>query len=175
MEKSVFRFSTKNRLLTNTVSHTKTEDMRLVVQRVSSASVTINGKTAGETGPGLLVLAAVHHSDSKAEVEWAADKMMKLRIFPDEDGRMNRSVQDAGGDILIVSQFTLYGDVRKGTRPSFIESARPELAEELYDHFVAYTKKEFGGKVETGEFAAMMQVSLVNDGPVTLIIDRNKP
>lgn len=174
MEKSGFRFSTKNRLLTHILSNTKIEVMRLVVQRVSSASVTIEGKIAGQIGPGLLVLAAVHQSDSEAEAEWAADKMMRLRIFPDDQGKMNRSVQDTGGRILIVSQFTLYGDVRKGTRPSFIASAQPDKAEALYDYFVSYTRANFAGKVETGEFAAMMQVELVNDGPVTIIIDREK-
>lgn len=148
--------------------------MRLVVQRVSSASVTIEGKISGQIGPGLLVLAAVHQADSRAEAEWAADKMVRLRIFTDDQGKMNRSVQDTEGSILIVSQFTLYGDVRKGTRPSFIASAQPEKAEELYDYFVNYTRSKFSGIVETGEFAAMMQVSLVNDGPVTIIIDREK-
>lgn len=146
--------------------------MRLVVQRVSSASVTIDGKISGKIGPGLLVFAAVHHTDTEAEIEWAVSKMVRLRIFQDDQGKMNKSVYDTKGSILIVSQFTLYGDVRKGTRPSFIESAPPDKAERLYDYFVSYTRSVFLGTVETGEFAAMMQVELVNDGPVTIIIDR---
>ncbi|MCH8558137.1 MAG: D-tyrosyl-tRNA(Tyr) deacylase [Balneolia bacterium] len=146
--------------------------MRLVVQRVSSASVAIDGKTNGSIDKGLVVLAAVHRDDDIATVKWAADKMMKLRIFEDEDGKMNRSVTDVGGGLLLISQFTLYGDARKGTRPSFIESAPPEKAEQLYDEFVSYTKAKFSGSVETGVFAAMMDVSLVNDGPVTIIIEK---
>lgn len=146
--------------------------MRLVVQRVSSASVTIDGEINGAISKGLVVLAAVHRDDDITTIKWAADKVMKLRIFEDEDGKMNRSVADVGGGLLIISQFTLYGDARKGTRPSFIESAPPEKAEQLYDEFVAYTKSKFGGPVETGIFAAMMDVALVNDGPVTIIIDK---
>ncbi len=150
--------------------------MRLVVQRVSSATVKINGEISGRIGPGLLVLAAVHQHDDMKTLKWAADKMMKLRIFEDEDGKMNRSVTDTGGGILIVSQFTLYGDVRKGTRPSFIESAPPDKAETLYDAFVDYTRSTFKGPVGTGRFAAMMEVELVNDGPVTIIIEKeNSP
>lgn len=146
--------------------------MRLVVQRVSSASVAIDGKTNGSIDKGLVVLAAVHRDDDIATIRWAADKMMKLRIFEDEDGKMNRSVADVGGGLLLISQFTLYSDARKGTRPSFIESAPPEKAKQLYDEFVSYTKTKFEGPVETGVFAAMMQVSLVNDGPVTIIIEK---
>lgn len=146
--------------------------MRLVVQRVSSASVAIDGKTNGSIDKGLVVLAAVHRDDDIATIRWAADKMMKLRIFEDEYGKMNRSVADVGGGLLLISQFTLYGDARKGTRPSFIESAPPEKAKQLYDEFVSYTKTKFAGSVETGVFAAMMQVSLVNDGPVTIIIEK---
>ncbi len=146
--------------------------MRLVVQRVSEASVTIDGEISGEIGNGLLVLAAVHTHDDQKLLRWAADKVMKLRIFEDENGKMNRSVTDTGGEILIVSQFTLYGDVRKGTRPSFINSAPPDKAEQLYDRFVEYMENNFSGKVATGKFAAMMQVKLINDGPVTIIIER---
>jgi len=146
--------------------------MRLVVQRVSEASVSIDGKLHGAINRGLLVLAGIHKDDDAAKLKWASEKMMKLRIFEDEEGKMNRSVADIGGGLLLISQFTLYGDVRKGTRPSFIESARPEQAEQLYDEFVAHTRQQFAGPVETGLFAAMMQVSLVNDGPVTIIIDK---
>lgn len=146
--------------------------MRAVVQRVSEASVTVDGKITGEIQQGLLVLLAVHKDDSIEQMKWMADKIARLRIFHDDGQKMNRSVQDVNGGILVVSQFTLYGDVKKGTRPSFIESAGPERAEKLYEDFVNYLKSTTNLKIETGEFAAMMDVRLLNDGPVTIILER---
>lgn len=150
--------------------------MRIVVQRTSSASVTVNGQVMGRIGRGLLALVGITHNDSPAEVEWMADKLLSLRIFSDDDGKMNRSVTDIGGGILVVSQFTLYGDLRKGTRPSFIDAARPEHAEPLYDMLVTRLRergKDDGVKIGTGIFGAMMDVALVNDGPVTIILERD--
>ena len=144
--------------------------MRIVVQRVASASVTVGGETVGEIGRGLLLLVGVTHDDTEADAKWMADKIAGLRIFEDEAGKMNRSVLDVGGGVLSVSQFTLYGDCRKGRRPNFMEAARPEQAEPLYETLNRYLR-EHGLHVETGRFGAMMQVSLVNDGPVTLILD----
>ncbi len=146
--------------------------MRAVVQRVSSASVVVDGRVAGQIGPGLLVL-GVGASDAPADAEYVAEKIAGLRIFEDADGRMNRSVKDAGGAVLAVSQFTLYGDVRRGRRPSFDEAARPERARELYEAFVAQIRKR-GLRCETGEFQAKMAVSLVNEGPVTILVDSRK-
>lgn len=146
--------------------------MRAVIQRVSEASVTVDGRTTGAIGPGLLALVAVHEHDEESQMKWVADKTVKLRIFPDEQGKMNRSVLDIGGGLLLVSQFTLYGDVSKGTRPSFIESAGPEKAEAMYNRMVEYVRQTYGMDVQSGEFAAMMDVQLVNDGPVTLIIEK---
>jgi len=146
--------------------------MRAVIQRVSEASVTVDGKISGEIEQGLLVLLAIHKDDTDQQLQWIADKITKLRIFQDDEGKMNRSVQDVKGGILVVSQFTLYGDVRKGTRPSFIESAPPEKAENMYDDFVRYLKETSGVKIETGIFAAMMDVKLTNDGPVTIILEK---
>lgn len=146
--------------------------MRAVVQRVSEASVTVDGEITGKIGKGLLVLAAVHTDDSWDQVQWVADKIARLRIFEDDDGKMNRSVEDVNGEVLIVSQFTLYGDVRKGTRPSFITSARPEKAEPMYEKMVEYLRESYPMNVETGKFAAMMDVALVNDGPVTIIVEK---
>ncbi len=144
--------------------------MRAVVQRVSSASVSVSGQFVGEIGPGLLVLLAVAPTDGEAETLWLAKKVSKLRIFSDEDGRMNRSVVDIEASVLVVSQFTLYGSCRKGNRPSFVASAAPELAEPAYEAF-AYALENYGLNVQRGRFGAMMEVALVNDGPVTLIID----
>jgi D-aminoacyl-tRNA deacylase len=146
--------------------------MVALVQRVSSARVTVDGEVTGEIGLGLLVLLGVHHSDSEQEGEWLAKKVANLRIFGDEEGKMNRSVLEIGGDALVVSQFTLYGDARKGNRPSFVESAPPEQAERLYEDFVARLGRHLGRAVETGVFAAMMDVELVNSGPVTLWLER---
>jgi D-aminoacyl-tRNA deacylase len=146
--------------------------MRAVVQRVESASVSAGGKITGRIGRGLLVLAAVHRDDGEAQLNWVTDKILKLRIFNDEDGKMNRSVTDVNGGILVISQFTLYGDARKGTRPSYIESAPPEIAEKMYNDLVSRLRKISDLQVEEGIFGAMMKVSLVNDGPVTIILDR---
>lgn len=145
--------------------------MRAVVQRVASARVTVEGRVIGEVGPGLLVLLGIHREDAPADVEWLCSRIPKLRLFDDDAGHMNRSVLDVAGGILVVSQFTLYGSTRKGTRPSWNEAARPEQAIPLYESACARLSAELGRPVATGQFGAMMQVSLVNDGPVTLVID----
>lgn len=145
--------------------------MRVVLQRVERAAVRINGRTAGEIERGLLVLAGFAPGDTEAELRWMADKLRGLRIFPDDEGRMNRDLAAAGGALLVVSQFTLYGDASKGRRPSFIGAAPPAEAEALYDRFLALCVED-GTRVESGEFGAMMDVELVNSGPVTLVIDR---
>ncbi len=148
--------------------------MRAVVQRVSRASVAVSGEVIGRCGPGLLVLLAVAPGDGEAQARWLAAKLSGLRIFPDDAGRMNRSVLDIGGGVLVVSQFTLYGDCRRGRRPSFVRSAGPELAEPLYERFCELLA-EAGLPVERGRFGAHMAVSSVNDGPVTLIVDTPSP
>jgi D-tyrosyl-tRNA(Tyr) deacylase len=145
--------------------------MRIVLQRVSRARVTVEGRVTGEIGRGLLLLAGFTDGDSEDALAWMADKVVGLRIFPDDEGKMNRSVQEVGGGLLVVSQFTLYGDARKGRRPSFGDAARPEIAIPLYERFVALLRAT-GLAVSTGEFGAMMDVELVNDGPVTLILER---
>ncbi len=146
--------------------------MRVVLQRVSEAHVTIEGKVVGEIGLGQFLLVGFKQSDTTDQVEWMADKVVGLRIFQDDAGKMNRTLADVDGSILVVSQFTLYGDVRKGRRPSFIDAATPETAIRLYERFVELLEARHPGKVATGEFGAMMDVSLTNDGPVTLVIDR---
>ncbi len=146
--------------------------MRAVVQRVSEASVTVDGNITGTIGKGLLVLLAVHRDDTDEQLRWMAEKLRKLRIFEDDEGKMNRSVEDVDGGMLIVSQFTLYGALKKGTRPSFTASAGPEKAEQMYDRMVALLEEALPGKIQTGIFAAKMDVSLVNDGPVTIIVER---
>jgi D-aminoacyl-tRNA deacylase len=149
--------------------------MRVVLQRVSSARVTVDGRVTGEIGRGLLLLQGVAPADTATDGEWLAQKITRLRIFPDEAGLMNRSVTDIVGGILLVSQFTLLASMRKGTRPSFNDAAPPDLARSLYDLFQSQLAAALGAPVATGEFGAMMQVSLVNDGPVTLILDsRNR-
>ena len=147
--------------------------MRAVVQRVSRASVKVEGETVGEIGAGLLVLLGVAQGDSEADAGYLADKIAGLRIFEDTEGKMNRSVVEAGGALLAVSQFTLFGDVRRGKRPSFDAAARPEHANALYESFVAKLRAA-GLRVETGKFQAMMQVALVNEGPVTILLDSRK-
>jgi D-tyrosyl-tRNA(Tyr) deacylase len=147
--------------------------MRAVVQRVSSASVMVEGRVVGEIGRGLLVLLGVAASDTTADADYLAEKIAGLRIFEDGDGRMNLNVTDTGGAVLAVSQFTLYGDVRRGKRPSFDGAARPERARELYEHFVAQVQQR-GLRCETGQFQAMMSVALVNEGPVTILLDSSK-
>ena len=144
--------------------------MRAVVQRVKQANVEVDGVVVGEIGPGLLVLLGVAKTDTTAGADFLADKITNLRIFSDEAGKMNRSLLDTGGALLAVSQFTLYGDCRKGRRPSFDHAAPAEQARALYEHFVAVARRT-GVRVETGVFQADMQVSLVNDGPVTLIVE----
>jgi D-tyrosyl-tRNA(Tyr) deacylase len=145
--------------------------MRAVLQRVSQASVTISGSLKASIGVGLLVLLAVESGDTNEDIEWLSGKIARMRVFSDEQGLMNRSVQDIGGEILAVSQFTLFASTRKGNRPSWSRAAPPEQAIPLYEAFVRALSTELGKPVQTGEFAADMQVALVNDGPVTIIID----
>jgi D-tyrosyl-tRNA(Tyr) deacylase len=147
--------------------------MRAVVQRVSRAKVTVDGNVTGEISAGLLVLVGVSHNDTTASADYLADKVLGLRIFHDDAGKMNRSVVDIGGAVLAVSQFTLFGDVRRGKRPSFDDAARPEHAKELYDYFVERVRTA-GTRCETGVFQATMDVELVNSGPVTILIDSEK-
>ena len=146
--------------------------MRALVQRVREASVHVDRQPVGEIGPGLLVLLGVREGDTQREADWIADKIAALRVFPDEDGRMNRSVRDASGEVLVVSQFTLYGSLKKGTRPSFSQAAAPDHAEALYEHIVSRLAETLGREVPTGRFGAYMDVRLVNDGPVTLMLER---
>ena len=145
--------------------------MRALIQRVKEAQVTVEGNIVGEIGEGLLVFLGVHLKDTEDKVPWLVEKVTHLRIFEDEAGKMNRSVKDIGGEILVVSQFTLYGNCSTGRRPSFIETMSPDRAKELYHIFVEQVKKVLG-KVETGEFGALMDVSLVNHGPATFLLER---
>jgi D-aminoacyl-tRNA deacylase len=145
--------------------------MRAVIQRVSRASVTISGKIKSEIGAGLLILTGIEESDNESDVEWLCNKIVQLRIFNDSAGIMNLSVQNTGGDVLIVSQFTLHAKTRKGNRPSYIRAANPDIAIPLYNMFTERLSQLLGKEAGTGEFGAMMQVELVNDGPVTIIID----
>lgn len=146
--------------------------MRVVVQRVNEASVAVEERTVASISRGFVVLAGFRRDDTEAELAWMARKVASLRVFEGADGNMTDSLAAVNGDILVVSQFTLYGNCRKGARPSFDKSAPPEAAHELYDRFVKLVEAEAPGRVETGEFQAMMKVSLVNDGPVTLVIER---
>jgi D-tyrosyl-tRNA(Tyr) deacylase len=145
--------------------------MRAVVQRVTRASVTVAGEITGEIDRGLLVLLGVGQGDTEADAQWLAEKIAALRIFEDADGKMNRSVVDVAGGLLVVSQFTLFASTRKGTRPSFNDAAKPDLAIPLYEAFNRFAGAALGRPVATGRFAAMMDVALVNDGPVTIVID----
>jgi D-tyrosyl-tRNA(Tyr) deacylase len=145
--------------------------MRTVIQRVARASVSIDGTRRAAIGRGLLVLVAVEEPDGDEDVAWLAGKIARLRVFPDDAGQMNRSVVEVAGEVLVVSQFTLYASTRKGNRPSFLRSARPEVAIPRYEAFVRLLATELGRAVATGEFGAVMAVDLVNDGPVTVIID----
>ena len=147
--------------------------MRAVVQRVTRASVTIDGEITGEIEHGLVVLLGIARDDTKQDADYLVPKILALRIFDDAEGRMNLSVKDIDGGLLIVSQFTLYGDVRRGLRPSWSDAAAPELAKPLYDYFVESSRK-LHTRVETGSFRKMMQVGLVNDGPVTILLDSRK-
>lgn len=149
--------------------------MRLVIQRASSASVKVDETIVSELGTGLLILAGIEEADSIEDIGWLVKKVCQLRIFNDEEGVMNRSVQDVGGDMIVVSQFTLHASTKKGNRPSYIRAARPETAIPLYEQLVAEFSKTLGKPVGTGIFGAHMEVSLVNDGPVTIILDsKNK-
>ena len=145
--------------------------MRVLVQRVSRAEVRVAARTVGRIGAGLVLLVGFTHGDADAQLDWMAEKVLGLRIFGDAEGKMNLTLADAGGALLVVSQFTLYGDARKGRRPSFVDAARPEVAVPLYERFVARLRAA-GVAVATGEFGAMMEVELVNDGPVTLWLER---
>jgi len=145
--------------------------MRAVIQRVAAAKVSIGGVVRGEIQQGLLVLLAVEEADTAEDIEWLSGKIVRLRVFDDDNGVMNRSVQETGGDVLLISQFTLFASTRKGNRPSYSRSAKPDVAVPLYEKFVARLAQDLGKPVQTGEFGAMMDVSLVNDGPVTIIID----
>src|SRR5947209_15985397 len=147
--------------------------MRAVVQRVTRASVTVGHEIVGEIGNGLVVLLGIARDDTEKDAEYLVEKIAALRIFDDESGRMNRSVSEVHGGVLIVSQFTLYGDVRRGLRPSWIDAAPPEIAEPLYQFFVEQSRTRIS-EVATGSFRAMMQVELVNDGPVTILLDSRK-
>ena len=149
--------------------------MKLVIQRVSSASVSVNQQVISSIQQGLLVLLGIEHHDSEEDALWLIQKMLQMRIFSDEEGKMNRSLLDLNGDLLVVSQFTLHASTKKGNRPSFIAAARPEQAIPLYEFFLQKASEALGKPVQTGEFGADMQVMLVNDGPVTIIIDsKNK-
>ena len=146
--------------------------MRVVLQRVREAAVAIGDVERGRIGTGFVLLVGFTHADTGAEADWMADKVVGLRLFADADGKMNRDLAEVGGALLVISQFTLFGDASKGRRPSFIDAARPEVAIPLYERFIAALRAR-GVTVATGEFGADMQVSLVNDGPVTLILERN--
>jgi D-tyrosyl-tRNA(Tyr) deacylase len=145
--------------------------MRVVIQKVSEAKVTVEGEQVSSIGKGLLVLLGIEDADTKEDIDWLVKKIVQLRIFNDENGVMNRSVQDVGGDIIVVSQFTLHANTKKGNRPSYIRASKPDFAVPMYEKFIAKTEATLGKKVGTGIFGAMMDVSLVNDGPVTIIID----
>lgn len=149
--------------------------MRVVVQRVSNASVISDGTLTGSIKIGLLLLLGIEQYDQREDVEWICEKIRHMRIFSDKDGKMNLCLEDIGGDLMVISQFTLHASIKKGNRPSFIKAARPEQAKELYNYFKEYLKKQTGKEIASGVFGADMKVSLVNDGPVTIIIDsKNK-
>ena len=149
--------------------------MRAVIQRVSAASVTVDGEIAGKIGPGLLVLAGFEAEDGDADLDWMAGKIVRMRLFPDQDGVMNRSVQDVHGDILAVSQFTLYASIKKGNRPGWSRAAPGEISSPLFEEFVRKLSELTGKSVPTGVFGADMQITLINDGPVSLFIDSRQP
>ncbi len=149
--------------------------MRVVIQRVTEASVAVDHEITGKIGPGLLVLAGFEESDAEADLDWMAGKIVRMRLFADDAGVMNRNVREVGGEILAVSQFTLYASVKKGNRPSWSRAARGDVSQPLFQDFVARLARELGRPVATGTFGADMQVSLVNDGPVTVSIDSKSP
>jgi len=146
--------------------------MKIVVQRVNSSSVEVDGKITGSISRGVMLLVGIHKSDTKETIEWCCNKVLNLRIFEDDDGKMNQSVADINGGILVVPQFTLYGDASKGTRPSFTDAASPKIAEPLFDQMVDKFIEVYSGPVAKGVFGAMMNVSLVNNGPVTILLER---
>jgi D-tyrosyl-tRNA(Tyr) deacylase len=146
--------------------------MRVLVQRVSRAKVTVEGRVTGEIGPGLLLLVGIKQGDGDPELQWMVHKLANLRVFSDAEGKMNLSLQDTGGGVLAISQFTLYGDAKKGNRPSYIEAARPEIAEPLYENFCEQLGAALGKEVQRGVFGAHMDVELTNDGPVTLMLEK---
>jgi D-aminoacyl-tRNA deacylase len=148
--------------------------MRVVIQRVSKASVTIDEKIKGKIAGGLLVLLGIEDTDNNEDLEWLSAKIINLRIFADAEGKMNLSIKETGGDILLISQFTLHALTKKGNRPSYIHAAKPEVAIPLYEKFILQLEKDLGKKIETGEFGADMKVELINDGPVTIIIDSKR-
>ncbi len=145
--------------------------MKVVIQRVSKASVTINENVKSKIGVGLLILLGIGETDSFEDIEWLCGKITRLRIFGDETGAMNLSIKDVGGDAIVVSQFTLHANTKKGNRPSFIKAAKPEIAIPLYQQFITQFEKDLGKAIQTGEFGANMKIELINDGPVTIIID----
>lgn len=146
--------------------------MKLVVQKVSQASVDVDGKTIGSIGQGFMVLLGLHRDDTHEKSDYMIKKLLNLRVFPDQDGKMNKSLLDVSGKLLVVSQFTLYGNCQKGNRPSFVEAMPPVQAEEFYYQFVQKLEDAYGRKIETGQFQAHMQVSLINDGPVTIVLEK---
>lgn len=145
--------------------------MRTVIQRVTRASVTVDGQIIGKIEKGLLILVGVEDVDTQSDIEWLAGKVTNLRVFDDENGVMNKSIKDVDGDILLISQFTLHASTKKGNRPSYIRAAKPDFAIPMYEKFIGQLEQEVGKKIETGEFGADMKVELLNDGPVTIIID----
>ena len=145
--------------------------MRVVVQRVSQSNVKVSGEVIGEINEGLMVLVSFVDEDNDTDLDWMTKKIINLRIFNDDEGKMNRSVQDVGGDILLISQFTLHGSTKKGNRPSFIKAAKPDFANVMYEKFIKILEQSLGKRIQTGEFGGDMKVSLVNDGPTTIIID----
>ena len=145
--------------------------MRVVVQRVSQSNVKVSGEVIGEIKEGLMVLVSFIDEDNDTDLDWMTKKIINLRIFNDDEGKMNRSVQDVGGDILLISQFTLHGSTKKGNRPSFIKAAKPDFANVMYEKFIKILEQSLGKRIQTGEFGGDMKVSLVNDGPTTIIID----
>ena len=149
--------------------------MRVVIQRVKEASVEIAGEIVAKIGTGFLILLGIETEDTQEDIDWLSGKIVKLRVFADENDAMNNAITDVGGEIIVVSQFTLHASIKKGNRPSFIKAARPEIAIPLYETFVLKLESELGKKVQTGEFGAMMDVTLINDGPVTIVMDsKNK-
>ena len=145
--------------------------MRVVIQRVSQSNVKVSGEVIGEIKEGLMVLVSFVDEDNDTDLDWMTKKIINLRIFNDDEGKMNRSVQDIGGDVLLISQFTLHGSTKKGNRPSFIKAAKPDFANVMYERFIKVLEQSLGKEIQTGEFGGDMKVSLVNDGPTTIIID----